>query len=205
MLDDIKYPEPDPNKKPAVQIWEERYGCEGYLFGKEPIASLKHFVSVLKPGKALDVAMGEGRNAVFLAEKGFQVGGVDCSTGAIEKAKKLAGEKKVTIEFKVQNLDFFLMPLMRYDTIVMTYYRPQSRFFSEIRRGLVQGGTFFMEAYTVEHLRQSKNSNPLIDFDDCYRSNEVISYLRDFHLLYYKEMKEGDAHLVQVIAQKLKK
>lgn len=201
---DEKYPEPDPNKKSAVQIWEERYSGESYLFGREPVLTLKNFVGQLKPGKALEIAMGEGRNAVFLAQNGFQVEGNDCSAKAIEKAKKLAAEKNVSIEAKTQNLDFFLMPLMKYDTIVMTYFRPLARFFSEVRRGLVAGGTFVLEAYTVDHLRAQSAPNPNIDFEECYKPNEVLSHLKDFHVLYYKEMPEGNSHLVQVIAQKRK-
>ncbi len=204
MLDDLKYPEPDPNKKPAPVLWEERYSGDNYLFGKEPIDFLKHYVSVLKPGKALDVAMGEGRNTVFLASQGFTVEGNDCSAKAIEKAKKLATEKKVSIEVKTQNLDFFLMPLMRYDTVIMTYFRPQARFFSEIRRGLVAGGTFLLEAYTVDEVRQQKSPNPILDFEECYRPNEVLSLVKDMHVLYYRELPEGNRHLVQVIARKPK-
>lgn len=202
MLDDIKYPEPDPNKRPAAQVWDERYAKDGYLFGKEPVTLLKHFVGSLKKGKAIDIAMGEGRNTVFLASQGFQVEGIDCSGKGVEKAKKLAAEKGATIEAKTQNLDFFLMPLMKYDTILMTYFRPQARFFSEIRRGLVAGGTFLLEAYTVEQIKAAPN--PLVEFEECYKPNEVIGHLKDFHILYYKEMAEGNQHLVQVIVQKRK-
>lgn len=204
MLDEPQYPEHDPNKKTAPQLWEERYAGEGYLFGKEPCLLLKNMVSALRPGKALDIGMGEGRNTVFLAGKGFQIEGVDCSKAAVEKAKKLAAEKGVTIEAKTQNLDFFLMPLMKYDTIVMTYFRPQARFFSEIRRGLVAGGTFALEAYTVDHFKAQNPANPLLDFEECYKPNEVLSHLKDFHVLYYKELPEGNSHLVQLIAQKRK-
>jgi tellurite methyltransferase len=199
---DEKYPEVDPNKRTAVQIWEERYGSSGYIFGKEPVLALKNHVSALRKGKALDVAMGEGRNSVYLASQGFQVEGVDCSAKAIEKAKALAAEKKVSIEAKTQNLDFFLMPLMKYDTILMTYYKPAQRFFSEIRRGLVQGGTFLLEAYTTEHMKGEGSKNPLIDFDQCYKPNEILHQLKEFHIMFYKEIPDGNSHLVQVIAQK---
>jgi hypothetical protein len=83
--------------------------------------------------------------------------------------------------------------------------RPQARFFSEIRRGLVQGGTFLLEAYTVEQIRHQATPNPLLDFEECYKPNEVLSHLREFHILFYKEMAEGSSHLVQVIAQKRQK
>jgi SAM-dependent methyltransferase len=204
MLDDFKYREPDPNKKPPAEVWNQRYAGESYLFGKEPVLALKSHVGQLRRGKAIEIAMGEGRNSVFLAQQGFEVEGIDCASVAIEKAKKLAAEKKVTGDFKVQNLDFFLMPLMKYDSIVMTYYRPLPRFFSEIRRGLVLGGTFLLEAYTVEQMRQSP-PNPILDFEECYKPNEILSHLKEFQILYYSELPEGQSHTVQVIARKVQK
>lgn len=202
---DPKYPEPDPNKKQAKDVWEKHYGEESYLFGKEPISLLKSYVGVLKKGKALDVAMGEGRNAVYLAEQGFNVTGLDVSAKAVEKAKKLGQEKNTPIDAKVQNLDFFLMKLMHWDTILMCYYRPQPRFFSEILRGLVHKGTFAMEAYTVDHYKNQNPPNPTIEFEDCYKPNEVLRLLKGFRILYYKEMQDGNAHIVQAIAQKLQR
>lgn len=204
MVEDFKYPEPDPNKKPAGQLWEERYNSvSDYLYGKEPIAFLKYYANVLKKGRTLDVAMGEGRNSVYLASQGFQVEGVDGSKTAIERARKLADEKKSAVEAKSQNLDFFLMPLMKYDTVLMTHYRPQPRFFSEIRRGLVAGGTFLLESYTVDQLKE-KNKPSFLEFEDCYRPNEILNYLKDFHILLYREIPDEGSHLVQVIAKKPK-
>ncbi len=202
-MDDIRYPEPDPNKKTAGQLWNDRYAGERYLYGKEPVLCLKNGLQFLKKGRALDVGMGEGRNAVYLAQHGFQVEGVDGSSVAIEKAKKLATEKGVTVDAKSQNLDFFLMPLMKYETILMTYFRPQPRFFTEIRRGLVDGGTFLLEAYTVDQARHAPL--PGLDFEECYKPNEVLSHLqgKDFHVLFYKEIPDGNAYTVQLIAKKV--
>ena len=202
MFDDLKYPEPDPNKKPAAVKWDERYHADTYLFGKEPVLLIKTYASVLRPGRLMDVGMGEGRNAVFLAGLGFKVEGIDCSARAIEKASRLAEEKKVTVEVKTQNLDFFLMPLMKFDSVVMTYLKPLPRFFSEIRRGLVAGGTVALEAYTVDHLKKNPGAAAVVDFEDCYKPNEVLFALKDFHLLYYKEMEEGGSCIVQAIARK---
>jgi len=201
---DEKYPEVDPNKKTSQEIWAARYGSvQGYLFGKEPVSLLKSHVGVLKKGKALDIAMGEGRNSVFLASQGFEVEGMDGSAIAIERANALAKEKGVTVSAKTQNLDFFLMPLMKYDTIVMTYFRPQSRFFSEVRRGLVAGGTFALEAYTGAHFKAQSPANPNLDFEECYKPNEILGHLKDFHVLYYSELPQGSAHTVQLIAKKV--
>lgn len=202
MYDEIKYPEPDPNKKSAAEIWNARYAGDKYLFGKEPVLCLKNNIEHLRRGRTLDVGMGEGRNAVFLAQNGFgPVEGIDCSSVAVEKAKKLAAEKGATIDVKSQNLDFFLMPLMKYDTILMTYFRPQARFFSEIRRGLVNGGTFLLEAYTVDQVKAAPNPN--LDFEECYKPGEVLSHLKDLRVLYYKEIPDGNHHTVQLIAKKV--
>jgi len=201
MFDDIQYPEIDPNKKNAVDLWQERYAGEGYLFGKEPSPFLKSFVSHLAKGPTLDVAMGEGRNSAFLASQGFQVEGLDCSSRAIEKANRLASEKKISFQAKVQNLDFFLMPLMKYSSILMAYYKPAPRFFSELKRGLVAGGTLLIEGYTTEHLKKN-SQNPNLDFDQCFKPNELLGHLKDLHVIYYKEMAEENNHFVYAIAKK---
>ncbi len=204
-MDDLKYPEHDPNKRSPAETWKERYAAAGdkYLFGKEPALCLKNHVADLKKGRAIDIAMGEGRNAVFLAQNGFQVEGVDAAASAVEKAKKLAEEKGVALEAKAQNLDFFLMPLMKYETILMTYYRPNPRFFNEVRRGLVAGGTFLLEAYLVDHIRHQTVPNPNLDFEDCYKPNEVLRHLtKDFTVVYYDELPQGGAYTVQCIARK---
>ena len=56
---DEKYPEVDPNKRQANEVWNERYGVSGYLYGKEPVLALKSYFSALRKGKTLDIAMGE--------------------------------------------------------------------------------------------------------------------------------------------------
>ena len=66
-------------------FWDKKYGTEAYIFGKEPVAFLREHIDVLPKGKALDVAMGEGRNAVFLAKNGFEVDGCDISEIAVKK------------------------------------------------------------------------------------------------------------------------
>lgn len=199
-MDDFQYREPDPNKRPAAEVWNERYAGAGYLYGKEPCLVVRNHVEALRKGKVLDVAMGEGRNAVFLAKQGFTVDGVDCSSAAVEKAKKLAEEQKVTVDAKAQNLDFFLMPLMKYDGVVMTYFKPLPRFYSEIKRGLVAGGTVAIEAFLMEQAR--RHPSPNLDVDQCFKPNELLHALKDFEVLYYSELPQGSQHVVQAIAKK---
>lgn len=200
MSNEFEYREPDPNKKSAKDRWDALYAGSSFLFGKEPIAFLKDSAQHFMKGPVLDVACGEGRNAVFLAQQGHAVTGLDCSPVAIERGQKLAAEKSVQVEFKVQNLDFYLVPLMKFSNIIMTYFRPQARFFSEIRRGLAMNGFFLLEAFTVSQLKSQQLKH--LEFEDCYKPNEVLTLLKGFHILYYKEMEIGGQRLVQVLAQK---
>jgi tellurite methyltransferase len=104
----------------------------------------------LQKGKALDIGMGEGANAVYLAQKGMQVKGFDISPIAVERALNLAKESGVNIEAKAADLDLFLMGLMEYDTIIMTFFKPPiPRYYSEIIRALKQGGTLLVHSYTT--------------------------------------------------------
>jgi len=170
--------------------------------GKGPTPFLKEMYSRLNKGKTLDVGMGEGVNAVFLAQKGFQVKGFDISQTALDHAQKLAQETGVQIEAKKGDLNFFLFGLMEYDTIIMTYFRPPvSRYYSEIIRALKQGGMLLIESYSVEQMTDIIHSE--MDFKDYFfKSNEVLHNLKGMKILFYQEGKVGDKHVVQCLAQK---
>ena len=68
--------------------WDKHYDIEEFLFGTEPIHFLKENINLLPKGKALDLAMGEGRNGVYLATQGFDVLGLDISPLGLKKAHK---------------------------------------------------------------------------------------------------------------------
>ncbi|NDD31544.1 MAG: class I SAM-dependent methyltransferase, partial [Proteobacteria bacterium] len=86
--------------------WNSRYGGEGWFYGTQPNDFLKQNVDRLPSGGVvLCLAEGEGRNAVFLAERGFRVTGVDQSAVGLEKARRLAANRGVTIETVCATLD----------------------------------------------------------------------------------------------------
>ena len=78
-----------------VEQWEERYRSE--KFETEPAGFLREVLPLLPRGRALDLAMGAGRNAVFLAEHGYNVTGIERSRTALEKAEALARERGVAV------------------------------------------------------------------------------------------------------------
>ena len=83
---------------PELQRWNERFSGSDYVFGTEPNAFLEAQAHLLRPGqRALAVADGEGRNGVWLTEQGLDVLSFDFSPAGVEKARRLAQRRGVTL------------------------------------------------------------------------------------------------------------
>src|SRR5689334_11567781 len=78
--------------------WESRYAEPGYAFGTKPNDFLRERVDALPPGPILCLAEGEGRNAVWLAQRGYDVTAVDLSSRGLQKAQRLASDRRVKIK-----------------------------------------------------------------------------------------------------------
>nr|MBC8284190.1 class I SAM-dependent methyltransferase [Nitrospinota bacterium] len=102
--------------------WNSKYDTNVYLFGEKPIPFLVDNIHILPKGKALDVAMGEGRNGVYLATQGFDVTGLDISEKGLEKAHALAAKNNVSIQTKVVDLETVELEPNSYDLILCTYF-----------------------------------------------------------------------------------
>lgn len=101
--------------------WNRRYAEIDSLWSLTPNRFLVAETEDLRPGKALDLACGEGRNAIWLAERGWQVTAVDYSEVAIEKARRRAAEEHVEVDFHVQDLLAFEPDRRAYDLVVVLY------------------------------------------------------------------------------------
>lgn len=156
----------------------------------------------LSKGKALDVAMGEGRNAVYLGLKGFKVSGFDISSTAVEHARQLAKDSGVELTAEVKDLDMHVFKLFEYDTVIVNFFKPSlSRYYSEIMRAMKQGATLLLESHTTEEIRNNLSpENP--DADHFYRSNEVFQNFKGLQVLYYNESEIGGHHYVQFLGRK---
>jgi len=121
-----------------------------FALGKEPNPFLKKHIHLLPKGKALDIASGEGRNAVFLAQQGFEVDAVDISGKGLKKAQKLAREQGVKIKTFLVDLDQYQIEKERYDLIANFYYLKR-RLIPRIKKGIKKGGRVVFETYLLEH------------------------------------------------------
>ncbi|MFW7381363.1 MAG: class I SAM-dependent methyltransferase [Oligoflexus sp.] len=186
----------------AKVYWDSLYQEKPYQKGKAPSPFLVQMLNRLEKGKVLDIAMGEGRNAVYLAQKGFQVRGFDISGIAIQHAQKLAKETGVEVEAKQADMDLYLMGLMEYDSIIMTEFRPSvPRYYSSIISALKQGGTLLVESYGIPEMDEA------ISKDESYRNiyfaaNELLRHLGNLRILFYQEGLVDGHHVVQCLAQK---
>lgn len=206
---------PDPTETPqgtnAYQIvtgedsedershWDAFLNRAQYVYGKEPAPFLKENIHVVRPGRALDIAMGEGRNAVFLAKRGFQVDGVDISEVAIRKALRLARENHVTITPVHADLNKYQIPPDTYDLIVVVNFlsRPVIPI---LKRGLKRGGYVIYENYTIDQLGNALGQNLRRDW--LFQKGELREFFKDFEVLVYKETNDGKDALASVVARK---
>jgi SAM-dependent methyltransferase len=101
--------------------WNRKHGEAGPLFGVEPTRFLVAEVDGLEPGRALDLACGAGRNAVWLAEQGWAVTGADFSEVALANARGLAAERGVEVEWVEADLRDWEPAPQAFDLVLLLY------------------------------------------------------------------------------------
>jgi cyclopropane fatty-acyl-phospholipid synthase-like methyltransferase len=193
---------PPPNSK---EWWEARYATREWLYGKEPSRFLVENQHLLRKGKLLDLGMGEGRNAVYLASKGFQVEGVDFVDKALQRAQQLARDCGLQVNAQNKDIDMLLLPLMVYDTVLIADYKPSLRFLKDVNRGLVQGGVIVVDAFTSEQVKftNAGGQGPKVELFETFGPNEVLHNLKNVHVVFYQEREvEPGRHRVQCVARK---
>lgn len=181
-------------------FWNKRYDTETYILGKEPVEFLKEYINILPRGKALDIAMGGGRNAVFLAKNGFEVDGCDVSDIAVKKTLELAKENNVRVNAFVADLEIYKLPKDAYDVVACFYYLQRS-LIPQIKEALKPGGMVIYETYTIEN-RERGFEGPKNE-DYLLKTNELLDLFKDLTIIYYRELVLDDKKAVaSLIARK---
>jgi tellurite methyltransferase len=164
--------------------WDEKFRGEKYTLGTEANPFLRKHIRLLPGGKALDVATGEGKNAVFLAQHGFEVEAVDISQKGLRKARRLAREKGVTIKTVLADLDHYSIAKERYNLIIDFYFLDR-RLIPRIKKGLKKGGKVVFQTYITEQssLCQEGPRNPKY----LLKHNELLTLFKGFRILFYRE------------------
>jgi len=185
---------------PAQTRWDARFSAPGYVYGKEPVELLRKNVALLPNGKALDLAAGEGRNAVFLAKNGFEVDAVDLSPVGLRKAEALAAEREVRINTIVADLEDYDLGTSRYDVVTNLYYLQRS-LIPRIKRALKPGGVVVFEMYTVDNLTIPGSHGPK-DRALLLEPGELRRMFDDFETLHGSETKDDKRAVASLVARK---
>jgi len=186
-----------------METWDERYASGKYC-SAEPHKLLIEIADQLKkPAKALDLACGIGRNAIYLAEKGWHVTAVDRSSVGIEIAKQRAAEKAVEIDFLVADLEKgeFTIEDGAYDLICDFYYL-QRDLFPTMKTGVRTGGIIVSTIHIYGDAEEAG--------EFTLKEGELREFFRDFEILHYHEtsLRDEDAgehhqRTAEIIARKI--
>jgi len=166
--------------------WNEKHAAE---HGSEsPSAFLRETLEAsswnLHPGKALDLATGKGRNAIYLAAHGYRVDAVDVSETAIAEARERAKQKGSRVNFVQADLVEFEWMDESYDLILSFNYLERS-LVPKIKRALKPGGHILFETYLVDQRVLGHPRNPAY----LLGHNELLRGFEDFRILFYREGK----------------
>lgn len=137
-------------------FWNERYSEPEFVYGTEPNHFFAEQLDQLKPGKLILPADGEGRNAVYAAQKGWEVQAVDYSSSAREKALELAKEKGIEISYDLSDLAEYDFGSEIYDAAAFIYvHLPRSIIkdvYANVIKSLKPGAKIMVEVYSVNQL-----------------------------------------------------
>ena len=194
-------------------MWDQRYNREDYVYGTEPNDFLRQHVTSLPAGRVLCLAEGEGRNAVFLAQQGFQVTAVDASSVGLQKARRLADQRGVDIETVHADLANFVIEPQSWDAIVSIFCHvpPPIRqtLHRQVMMGLREGGVLLLEAYTPKQIEYGTGGPPVpeLTMQLTDLKQELAGLQFDHGVELDREVVEGEFHtgigaVVQVLAIK---
>ncbi len=195
--------------------WDARFASSDYIFGKEPNVWLAQHADKLIPGgRALAVADGEGRNSVWMAERGMQVDAFDISPVGIEKARQLASTLGVLINFSVSDCDDWHWPSNHYDVVAAIFIQfadPETRtnLFRRMVESLKPGGVLLLQGYTPKQLDYKTGGPPLVSH--MYTEELLRSEFAEMDIIelrsYEDVLREGTQHsgqsaLIGLVAKK---
>ncbi len=181
-------------------FWNTRFSKRDFVYGKEPNAFFKSAIADLKPGKIFIPGAGEGRDAVFAAEKGWDVHCADISGEGRNKAMKLAAEREVEVSYNVADIRDVTYRESSFDAIASIFFHlPRSQrmqFYRDALNWLRPGGLFVMQAFTPKQLEH--NSGGPKEPDLLVSVEQVANEINGFETIRLCEaetdLKEGSFH-----------
>ena len=138
--------------------WDQRYSGPDLVWGAGPNRFVAEELAALPPGRAIDLGTGEGRNAIWLAERGWRVTAVDFSAAGLARAARLAAERGVSVDWvQADLLDYQPVP-GGYDLVLIAYLQLPSaclaRVFRAAAAAVAPGGTLLVIGHDLTNLAE---------------------------------------------------
>ena len=169
--------------------WDSRHAVSGGA--EQPASFLREIIESshweIPRGRALDVACGKGRNALFLAEQGFDAVALDIAPVALKEARRRVQGKSLTITWQQADLEQVQLPENSFDLVVNFNYLQRS-LIPQIKSALRAGGHVIFETYLIDQIAIGHPKNP----NYLLAHNELLNHFRDFRVLLYREGKLAD-------------
>lgn len=185
-----------------IELWNRVLTAEKPRFNTDPNAFLVRMIEGRDPGRALDVGMGQGRNAIWLARQGWEVTGFDPADKAVALAHELAERAGVTITTETVGSEEFEWGTERWDLIVLSYVSARD-WIATIHRALRPGGLVVLEAFHEDATREASIGRGVV-----YESNELLERFSSFRILRYEDewatadFGRGETRVVRLLATK---
>jgi SAM-dependent methyltransferase len=139
-----------------ARAWDDRYAAAPLVWSAGPNRFVEEAVAGMAPGQALDVACGEGRNALWLASLGWRATAVDFSAVAVDKGRALAAERGITVDWVVADVTTWTPDPPGFDLVLVCYLQlPADERAAAYRRAadaVAPGGTLLVVAHDVDNI-----------------------------------------------------
>ncbi|WP_350301310.1 class I SAM-dependent methyltransferase [Peribacillus frigoritolerans] len=211
-------------------IWEKEYRNVDSLWGFNPNGILSQYVEMLpENGEVLDIGIGEGRNALFFAEQGFAVEGIDISETAVERCLELSKEHNLNVNAKVQDINSFEIEPNKYSLIILSNvlnFFPDNEIkniIDKVKIGLQKNGFVYINVFDdkepgrkkaperyeqlAEHTFYNENSNMFLHY---FTRSELEGFFTDYKTIclsqsYSLDITHGQPHFhstLEIMSQK---
>jgi SAM-dependent methyltransferase len=200
---------PAQTRQKAPQTWDHVYLNPDARVPVNPSALVLETTANLPAGVALDAGMGNGRNAIYLARKGWKVTGIDLSQAAVRTAREEAAKLKVEFDARVGDVEKMDLPRTTYDLILCLYAEPlAARAARKFIEALKPGGLLLVEGRHIEALSLASAGYAVTGFHD----NQLLNLYERLRILRYEDRQmpsewgndshDARARIVRLVAQK---